>query len=128
MQFAQLRRREFITVIGGTAAWPLAAQQPAWMRKIALLVGSPEGQPETTARITAFREGLVSLGWSEGGNIRIDYPLCAGCPPRSGESDCKRGDRLAAHRNRSTNATSGGCCPFSTVVLLTSLAAGAVRK
>jgi putative ABC transport system substrate-binding protein len=82
-QFAQLRRREFITVIGGTAAWPLAAraQQPAWMGKIALLVGLPEGQPETTARITAFREGLVRLGWSEGGNIRIDYRYVPGAHP-----------------------------------------------
>jgi ABC-type uncharacterized transport system substrate-binding protein len=70
-----MRRREFITLLGGTAAmWPLAAhaQQPDRMRHIGALAGianDAEGQ----ARFAAFRQGLQQLGWTDGRNIRIDY-------------------------------------------------------
>ena len=70
-----MRRREFITLLGGAAAaWPLAAraQQPDRMRRIGVLMGFAESDPEAQAWIAAFREGLQKLGWAEGRNIRID--------------------------------------------------------
>ena len=69
-----LRRREFITLLGGAAAWPLAAsaQQPGGMRRIGILTAYSESDPEAQARVGAFREGLQKLGWTEGRNIRID--------------------------------------------------------
>jgi putative tryptophan/tyrosine transport system substrate-binding protein len=75
MQFDQLKRREFITLLGGAvAAWPLAAraQQAERMRRIGVLMALAESDPEAQAWITAFREGLQKLGWAEGRNIRID--------------------------------------------------------
>jgi len=71
-----VRRREFITLIGGAAAaWPLAgrAQQPERARRVGVLLGVAEDDLETKARLAAFRQGLERLGWSEGGNARLDY-------------------------------------------------------
>jgi putative ABC transport system substrate-binding protein len=71
-----MRRREFITLVGGAAAaWPLAvrAQQGERMRRIGALVGGAETDPESRARVAALREGLEQRGWSEGRNLRIDY-------------------------------------------------------
>jgi putative tryptophan/tyrosine transport system substrate-binding protein len=71
-----MRRREFITLLGGAAAaWPLAAraQQPDRMRRIGVLMGLSEDDPDTKARLAKFRQGLATLGWSEGRNVRIDY-------------------------------------------------------
>ena len=70
-----MKRREFITLLGGAAAWPLAAraQQSERMRRIGVLMTFTERDPEGQARVTAFREGLQKLGWTEGRNIRIDY-------------------------------------------------------
>src|SRR5262245_51041177 len=71
-----MRRRAFITLLGGAAAaWPLAAraQQPERMRRIGVLLGLAEDDPETKARLAAFRQGLEKRGWSEGRNVRIDY-------------------------------------------------------
>ena len=70
-----MRRREFITLLGGaTATWPLAvrAQQDGAMRRIGVLMAFGEGDPVGEARVAAFREGLQELGWVEGRNIRID--------------------------------------------------------
>jgi putative tryptophan/tyrosine transport system substrate-binding protein len=81
-----MRRREFITLLGGTAAtWPLAvrAQQPGRMRRVGLLVGLAEDDPETKSRVRAFRLGLRDADWVEGRNIRIDYRFSAGDPARS---------------------------------------------
>jgi putative tryptophan/tyrosine transport system substrate-binding protein len=68
-------RRKFITLVGGAAAWPLAAraQQPDQVPAIGMLIGYAEDNPETQARLAAFREGLGQLGWIEGRNVRIDY-------------------------------------------------------
>jgi ABC-type uncharacterized transport system substrate-binding protein len=68
------RRREFITLIGGAAAWPLAAraQQPERMRRIGVLMGYSESDSEAQANIAAFREALEKLGWAEDRNIRFD--------------------------------------------------------
>jgi putative ABC transport system substrate-binding protein len=78
-----VRRREFITLIGGTAAaWPLAAraQQPARMRRIGVLTPFTADDAEGHARLTAFAQGLQQLGWTVGQNIRIDYRWGDGKP------------------------------------------------
>jgi len=69
-----MRRREFITLIGGAAAWPLTAhaQQPERMRRIGAFAGI-EDDAEGQARFAAFVQGLRQLGWTDGRNVRIDY-------------------------------------------------------
>ena len=70
-----MKRREFITLLGGTAAaWPLAAraQQPGGMRRIGVLMAAAADDPENQARMAAFLQGLAQLGWSDGRNVRID--------------------------------------------------------
>ena len=75
-----MTRREFITLLGGAAAWPLAAraQQPERMRRIGVLAQGAANDPETAARLTAFAQGLQELGWSVGRNARIEYRWTAG--------------------------------------------------
>jgi putative ABC transport system substrate-binding protein len=71
-----MRRRDFITLVGGSAvAWPLAlrAQQSGQMRRIGVLIPLPKDNPEAQARIAAFVQGLQKLGWSEGRNLQIEY-------------------------------------------------------
>jgi putative tryptophan/tyrosine transport system substrate-binding protein len=70
-----MRRRDFITLLGGAAAaWPLAAraQQGERVRRIGVLMGYPENDLEGPAFFAAFREGLQKLGWMEDRNIRFD--------------------------------------------------------
>jgi ABC-type uncharacterized transport system substrate-binding protein len=69
-----MKRRDFITLLGGTAAaWPLAAraQQPERVRRIGLLMGTAD-DPEGQARVTALKQGLQELGWTDGRNIQIE--------------------------------------------------------
>jgi putative ABC transport system substrate-binding protein len=75
-----VKRREFITLLGGAAAWPLAAraQQPERMRRIGVLEPLAVDDPEALARVTAFAQGLQQLGWTDGRNIRIDIRWAAG--------------------------------------------------
>ena len=71
-----LRRREFITLIGGAAAaWPLAAraQEPGRMRRISVLMSQPAGDPVAQARSAAFLQGLQELGWTIGRNVQIEH-------------------------------------------------------
>jgi putative ABC transport system substrate-binding protein len=70
-----MRRREFITLLGGAAAWPLAAraQQPERMRRIGVLLPSTEGNPEWQSRVAAFEQGLQKLGWTNGANVQIEF-------------------------------------------------------
>ena len=69
-----MRRREFMTLLGGAAAWPLAvrAQQPERMRRIGVLMASAADDPVSQARIAAFLQGLSRLGWTDDRNVRID--------------------------------------------------------
>jgi len=70
-----MRRREFITLIGGAAAgWPRAAhtQQTEPMRRIGVLMNATAGDPEGQAGVAAFQQALQQLGWSDGRNVRID--------------------------------------------------------
>jgi ABC-type uncharacterized transport system substrate-binding protein len=76
-----MRRRTFITLVGGAAAaWPLAAraQQPERMRRIGVLMNLATDDPEGQARFAAFLLGLRELGWSDGRNVRIDTRWAAG--------------------------------------------------
>jgi ABC-type uncharacterized transport system substrate-binding protein len=79
-----MKRRSLITLFGGAAAWPLVAraQQPERVRHIGVLVGFGENDPESPARIAAFRHGLERLGWKEGHNVRVEYRWGAGDPTR----------------------------------------------
>jgi putative tryptophan/tyrosine transport system substrate-binding protein len=75
MHFDRLKRREFITLVGGAAAaWPLAAraQQPVTMRRIGVLLNAAADEAEYQARLGAFLQGLALLGWTTGRNVRID--------------------------------------------------------
>jgi len=85
-----VRRREFITLIGGAAAvWPLAArsQQPERVRHIGVLMNVAATDPEGQAQVAAFLQALQKLGWSEGRNVRIET--------RWGENDVERDSRYA---------------------------------
>src|SRR5262245_18763548 len=74
---APMRRREFITLIGGAAAWPLAARAQERVRRIGALAGvADEGAMQP--RYAAFVQGLQQLGWAEGRNLKIDYRWAAG--------------------------------------------------
>jgi putative tryptophan/tyrosine transport system substrate-binding protein len=70
-----MRRREFIMLLGGAAAWPLTAraQQGERVRRVGVLVNLTADDPEASARVTALAQGLQQLGWTVGRNIRIDY-------------------------------------------------------
>ena len=85
-----MKRREFITLLGGAAAWPLAArgQQSDRVRRIAALMYLAADDPDSPALVAAFARGLQELGWIEGRNIQIDY--------RWGGGDLDRVRRYAA--------------------------------
>src|SRR5262245_60742602 len=90
MQLDQIKRRAFITLLGGAAAtWPLAAraQQADRMRRIGVLMNRAAANPEGQDRIAAFHQGLQELGWSVGRNVRIDT--------RWGEDDAERERKYA---------------------------------
>src|SRR5262249_45069978 len=72
-----MRRREFITLIGGAAMWPFAtrAQQSDRVRRIATLLGA---DVNSKVMYEAFRQELRRLGWVEGSNVRIDARFCGG--------------------------------------------------
>jgi ABC-type uncharacterized transport system substrate-binding protein len=78
-----MRRREFITLLGGAAAaWPLAAraQQGERVRRIGVMPPGTENDSDTRARLAAFRLALEQLGWKEGHNIRFEYRWTSGNP------------------------------------------------
>jgi putative ABC transport system substrate-binding protein len=78
MQFDRMKRREFITLLGGAATWPLAAraQQGERMRRIGVLIGAAADadadDTDAQARLAAFLLGLAQLGWTDGRNVQIE--------------------------------------------------------
>jgi putative ABC transport system substrate-binding protein len=70
-----MKRREFITLLGSAAAWPITAraQQPSGMRRIGVLVNLPSDDSESQARVGAFLQGLQEFGWAIGRNVRVEY-------------------------------------------------------
>ena len=85
-----IRRRNFITLLGGAAAWPLAAhaQQPARMRRIGVLIDVAADDPASTETIAGLLQGLQELGWAVGRNLQIEY--------RWGAVDDERARKYAA--------------------------------
>jgi ABC-type uncharacterized transport system substrate-binding protein len=85
-----MRRRAFISLLGGAAAWPLAArgQQGERMRRICVLMVLPENDPQSHARVAVLQQGLDKLGWTVGRNLAIDY--------RWGVSDVERARATAS--------------------------------
>ena len=79
-----MKRRQFISLIGASAAWPLAAraQQDERVRRIGVLMGTSEDDPETNARLDAFRQGLARRGWAVDRNVHLDYRFTAARPER----------------------------------------------
>jgi ABC-type uncharacterized transport system substrate-binding protein len=78
-----MRRREFITLVGGaTAVWPFAtgAQQGVTLRRVGIFMDLSEQDAEGQARVAAFRKGLQELGWQEGRNVKFDIRWTAGDP------------------------------------------------
>jgi putative ABC transport system substrate-binding protein len=75
-----MRRREFVTLLGGAVAWPLAAraQQRERMRRIGVLMNFTSDDPVSQDRLAAFVQGLQELGWTVGRNLQIDYRWGAG--------------------------------------------------
>ena len=76
----RIKRREFITLLGGAAAWPLAAraQQGERMRRVGVLSSSAVDDQGNKVRLAAFHQQLQQLGWTDGHNVRIDYRFAAG--------------------------------------------------
>ena len=74
-----MKRRAFITLLSGAAAWPLVAeaQQSDRMRRIGVLMATAEDDPETKPRLAGLRQGLEKLGWSEGRNVHLDTRFAA---------------------------------------------------
>src|SRR5919108_3276439 len=107
-----MRRRDFITLFGAAAGWPLAAraQQAERMRRIGVLEGQADG-PLTKTRNALFERTLERLGWSRDRNVRIDYRFAAG----SVEQAQMFAKELIALQPEATFATS-------------TLAAGALRR
>jgi putative ABC transport system substrate-binding protein len=69
-----MRRREFMAGLGSAAAWPVAAhaQQPARVRRVGVLMGWDENDPEAKGWLSKFTQGLFELGWTDGRNMRMD--------------------------------------------------------
>ncbi|MGA6941971.1 MAG: ABC transporter substrate-binding protein [Pseudolabrys sp.] len=84
-----MRRRAFITLLGSAVVWPVArAQQPEGVRRIGILMNRAADDPQGQARLAAFQQGMQQLGWTDGGNMRIDV--------RWGADDVDRERRYAA--------------------------------
>jgi ABC-type uncharacterized transport system substrate-binding protein len=80
-----MKRREFITILGGAAAWPWAAraQQGGPTRRVAILLQYSEGDSEGKAAVAAFQRGLEDLGWTEGRNIQFVIRWAGGDPDKA---------------------------------------------
>jgi Protein of unknown function (DUF1194) len=88
-----LRRRDLIALLGGAAAWPLAAraQQPDQMRRIGVLLPAAADDSEWQARVGAFLQALALLGWTIGRNVRAPYKAHRRVIDVSGDGDNNSG-------------------------------------
>jgi putative tryptophan/tyrosine transport system substrate-binding protein len=74
-----IRRREFVTLVAGAAAWPLAARaQGDRVRRVGVLMTTAADDPEAQARVTHFVKGLQEVGWTDGRNVQFDVRFGAG--------------------------------------------------
>jgi putative tryptophan/tyrosine transport system substrate-binding protein len=80
-----MQRRQFVTLLGGTAAWPLTAraQQIERIRRIGVLMGPDENDPVGKTYVSAFTQALADLGWIDGRNVRMDVRWAGGDINRS---------------------------------------------
>src|SRR5262245_11452240 len=78
-----MRRRDFIALVGGLAAWPLAARAQQPMRRLGVLANVGESDPEAQLMVSALHQALAQLGWVDGRNLRIDHRWGAGNPSRT---------------------------------------------
>ena len=69
-----MRRRDFIAIVGGAAAWPLTAraQRSDRIKRVGVLIGFAENDPAVQSWLAAFRGALAKLGWTEGSTLRIE--------------------------------------------------------
>jgi putative ABC transport system substrate-binding protein len=77
-----MNRREFITLLGGAAAWPMTARAQQPMRRVGVLIPYAADDPEIRLRLAAFHEALEQLGWSKERNVHVDYRFAAGSSDR----------------------------------------------
>jgi hypothetical protein len=105
-----MKRREVVTLLGGAAAWPLAAraQQPKQMRRIGVLMALDESEPEGKAQLLGFTQGLSELGWTVGTHEGEDKGACRRShTQRHGSRSCGRHySRCNALSNRQLKQTS----------------------
>ena len=104
-----MRRRKFIKLLGGAAAWPVAARaQQERMRRIGVLMGLGESDAEGPPRVAAFKQELQNLGWTEGQNLQIEYRWAGGDAVRIGTFAAELAgtmpDVLVAHLTAATEA------------------------
>jgi putative ABC transport system substrate-binding protein len=80
-----MRRREFISLLGGATAWPLAVRAQQSMRRVAVIMVTPETDPVGQGRLKAFLQGFEKLGWTDGRNARFDIRWASGSAERMRE-------------------------------------------
>jgi hypothetical protein len=106
-----VKRRKFITLLVSAAAgWPLGARAQQ-IRRIGVMIALPEGDPELKRWIEAFRQGLEKVGWSEGGNVQIDYrfaPAGVRAPEHAKERLALRPDVILAFSTPRLSCEQGG--------------------
>jgi putative ABC transport system substrate-binding protein len=104
-----IKRREFIAALGSAAAWPVVAraQRPERMRRIGVLMGRPENDPEGKAMLSGLTQGLAELGWTDGGSERMDVRWAAEfdqTQPLAKELDDLQPDVILTHGTSATAA------------------------
>src|ERR1041385_6294191 len=110
MPFDRLGRREFIAILGGATAWPLAAhaQKKGAMRRVGVLMALGQDVPGGPARVAAFDEGLQKRGWAPGRNVRLDVRWAtadvASIERSAKELVASRPDLILSHNTPTTTA------------------------